>query len=441
VSFTSATAYLLGTINETVSRRVPNRLTRMRAFLEALGDPQEQYPTVHVGGTSGKGSTSTMIATALTASGKLTGLHTKPHFTSVTERARVDGMAISEDDFAELLGEMMPAIERVAFEHGRPSYYETLLALAFLWFARRRVDVAVIEVGVGGLLDGTNVLRRPQVSVITNVGLDHTDILGDNVESIASDKAGIAKAGVPLVCGAVQASVRAIIQEVCGENGAPFIDVHERARVTPLAGERYGQRFTVATADATYDLSLPVLGSFQQKNAAAAIVALEQLPPGLRPSVETVQDGFAQLMIPGRMEFFPSHPSVVFDIAHNPDKAQNLADALRETFPGRRFTFVVAITDAKDALGVLKPFVDLPAGFILTSFNTAGRTAARPQRLASMLESLGRWGRAIADPVEAFAIARRNADASDVVVVTGSTFVVATLRDWWIANVAKVDAQ
>ena len=440
MSFTSATAYLRGTINETVSRRVPNRLTRMRAFLEALGDPQEQYPTIHVGGTSGKGSTSTMIATTLTASGALTGLHTKPHLTSVTERARVDGKAISEDDFAELLSEMMPAIERVAYEHGRPSYYETLLALAFLYFARRRVDVAVIEVGVGGLLDGTNVLQHPAVSVITNVGLDHTDILGDTVESIATDKAGIAKPGVPLVSGAEQSSVRAIIEEACRTVGAPFIDVRERARVTPLAGERYGQRFTVATDRATYDLSLPVLGGFQQKNAAAAIVALEQLPPALMPSVADVETGFAQLMIPGRMEFFPSHPSVVFDIAHNPDKARNLADALRETFPGRRFTFVVAITDSKDVVGVLKPLVDLPAQFILTSFTTAGRSASRPQRLASLLESLGRWGRAINDPVEAFAVARRNADASDIIVVTGSTFVVATLRDWWIANVAAVDA-
>src|ERR1700719_3434314 len=133
--FAQAQAYLLGTINETASRRMPNRLDRMRALLAALGDPQNRYPTIHVGGTSGKGSTATMMAAVLTASGKRTGLHTKPHLTSVTERARVDGVATSEEHFAELLGEMMPAIERVAQEHGRASYYETLLALAFVAFA------------------------------------------------------------------------------------------------------------------------------------------------------------------------------------------------------------------------------------------------------------------------------------------------------------------
>ena len=173
---------------------MPNRLDRIRAFLAALGNPQDAYPTIHVAGTSGKGSTSTMIAAALQASGKRTGLHTKPHLASVTERARIDGIAISEDAFGELLGEMQAAVDRVSFEHGRPTYYETLLALAFLWFARSDVDVAVIEAGVGGTLDGTNVLR-PRVSVITNVALDHTDILGETVEEIARDKAGIAKAG------------------------------------------------------------------------------------------------------------------------------------------------------------------------------------------------------------------------------------------------------
>ena len=273
---------------------------------------------------------------------------------------------------------MMPAIERVAFEHGRPSYYETLLALAFLWFARRRVDVAVIEVGRRWSCSTARTSwpapgqrhhdRRPRPHRCPRRHVEeHRLREGRNREGRRAARVRR------------RSSVGARDHPgACGENGAPFIDVHERARVTPLAGERYGQRFTVATADATYDLSLPVLGSFQQKNAAAAIVALEQLPPGLRPSVETVQNGFAQLMIPGRMEFFPSHPSVVFDIAHNPDKAQNLADALRETFPGRRFTFVVAITDAKDALGVLKPFVDLPAGS--TGRRSIPPAAPRPGR-------------------------------------------------------------
>jgi dihydrofolate synthase / folylpolyglutamate synthase len=434
VTFQSAQSYLLGLINENASRRMPNRLDRMYAFLSALGDPQNAYPTVHVAGTSGKGSTSTMIAAALQASGLKTGLHTKPHLTSVTERARVDGLAISEDDFAELIGEMQAAVDRISYEHGRPTYYETLLALAFLWFARSGVDVAVVEAGVGGKLDGTNVLR-PVVAVITNVGLDHTEILGETLEEIAGDKAGIAKEGVPLVSNVRDPGARRVIELACAEAGAPFVSVADTATVEPRSGERYGQSFTVTTPEDRYDVSLPILGDFQQENAATAIRALEQLGPDLRPTREQIEHGLSRTVIPGRMEFFPSHPGVVFDIAHNPDKAQRLAHALAETFPGRRFTFVMAIGESKDAMKVIEPFLALNGTFVFTTFATPGRSSSRPQRLALIADDIGAWGRAIGDPVEAFSVARRNADADDIIVVTGSTFVVAELRDWWMANV------
>jgi dihydrofolate synthase/folylpolyglutamate synthase len=376
-----------------------------------------------------------MIATALTASGKKTGLHTKPHLTAMTERMRIDGVPISKDGFGELFAEMRSAIEKTAAEESRPTYYETLLALAFTSFAREHVDVAVIEVGVGGTLDGTNVVE-PEVSVITNVGLDHTDILGNTTEEIAFDKAGIAKRGVPLVSQA-SGGAREVIEAVARSAGAPFIGVDDVARVEDRASERYGQSFRVTTALDTYDLDLPILGRFQQRNAATAIVALEQLEPDLRPSREAIERGFTNLVIPGRMEFFPAHPAVIFDVAHNPDKAGNLADALLETFPNRRFVFVVAIGESKDALEVLKRFFPLPASFIFTSFAASGRSATSPARLLNMAEQHGLAGRAIADPVEALSIARRSSDANSIVVVTGSTFVVATLRDWWLANVVE----
>jgi dihydrofolate synthase/folylpolyglutamate synthase len=434
--FAQAQAYLLGTINETASRRLPNRLDRMRALMAALGDPQDRYPTIHVGGTSGKGSTATMIAAALDAAGKRTGLHTKPHLTSVTERARIGTLAIPEERFGELLGEMMPAIERVAQDHGRATYYETLLALAFLYFAQENVDVAVIEVGVGGALDGTNVIASPLVSVITNVALDHTDILGDTTALIARDKVGIARDATPLVSDVTDPDAREVIEAGCARSGARFISVRDTVTIEARPGERYGQSFAVITPEDRYELALPILGDFQQHNAATAIRALEQLPPELRPSRAAIEDGFARLMIPGRMEFFPSRPAVVFDIAHNPDKAASLASALRATFPDRRFAFVIAVGESKDAAAIIAAFADVPATFTFTSFTANGRSSTRPQRLASIAESLGVWGRAIGDPVDAFAIARRNADAQDIVVVTGSTFVVATLRDWWFANVA-----
>jgi dihydrofolate synthase/folylpolyglutamate synthase len=436
MQFAQAQAYLLGTINETASRRTPNRLDRMIALLEALGNPQARYPTIHVGGTSGKGSTSTMAAAALQAAGKKTGLHVKPHLSSVTERARIAGLAISEERFGEILGEMMSAIESVAAVHGRASYYETLLALAFVYFAQEQVDIAVIEVGIGGKLDGTNVLH-PLVSVITNVALDHTDVLGDTPAEIAADKVGIAKPRIPLVSDVTDRAARAVIEEGCRVAGAPFVSVRDTVKLAVRSGERYGQSFSVTTPEATYDLSLPVLGSFQQRNAATAIRALEFLPAGLRPDRADIEMGLSRLVIPGRMEFFPSHPAVVFDIAHNPDKAAHLAAALRETFPDRRFALVIAVGQSKDAAHVIEPFIGLPGTFTFTSFETDGREPIRPQRLASIARELGVWGRAITDPVEAFSVARRNADAEDIVVVTGSTFVVSTLRDWWLTHVAN----
>jgi len=436
MTFASAQAYLLGLINENVSRRLPNRLDRMLAFIEALGNPQRDYATVHVAGTSGKGSTATMIAAALSAAGRRTGLHTKPHLASVTERARIDGLAIPDDVFGDLIGELRTVGDQIAYEHGKPTYYETLLALAFVWFSRSDVDIAVIEAGSGGKLDGTNVLQ-PRVAVITNVGFDHTEILGDTLEEIARDKAGIAKPGVPLVSDARDPEARRTIEDVAAAVGAPFISVADTTTIEARAGERYGQSFTLVTPEDRYEIALPILGGFQQRNAATAVRALEQLAPPLRPSREAIETGLALTIIPGRMEYFPSHPGVVFDIAHNPDKAASLADALAATFPGRRFIFVIAIGDAKDTREVLRPFVELGGTFVFTSFDVDGKEATRPQRLASIAGELGGWGRAISDPVEAFGVARRNAESSDIVVVTGSTYVVATLRAWWLANVAS----
>ena len=439
MNFSQAKTYLLGTINETASRREPYRLDRMRAFLSELGDPQDAYPTIHVGGTSGKGSTSTMIAAALTAGDRRTGLHTKPHLRSMVERARIDGAAISEEAFAELLTEMMPAIDATTKAFSRPSYYETLLALAFTYFEHERVDAAVIEVGIGGKLDGTNVIR-PRVSIITNVGLDHTEILGETVEEIAADKAGIAKAGVPLVSAAEHPGARAVIENACREAGAPFISVVDSAQIDELEPERpFSQRFTVKTPRENYDVTLPVLGKFQRTNAATAILALEQLADSLRPSKDAIERGLAHLALIGRMEYFPAHPAVVFDVAHNPDKAAHLADSLLDAFPDKRFSFVIAVGESKDARDILAAFAKLPASFIFTSFDTQGRQATKPQRLASLAESLGIWGRAIADPVEALNVARRNASAEDVVVVTGSTFVVAEVREWWMEHVVATE--
>ncbi|HEX8806583.1 MAG TPA: folylpolyglutamate synthase/dihydrofolate synthase family protein [Candidatus Aquilonibacter sp.] len=432
MDFEAAQAYLLATINETVSRRMPYRLERMRAFMRELGDPQDRYPTVHVGGTSGKGSTATMIAAALARTGKRVGLHTKPHLRSMTERARIDGIAVSEERFAALLDEMMPAIERTAQSHGRPTYYETLLGLTLLYFAEEHVDVAVVEVGLGGRLDGTNVIV-PVVAAITSVGLDHTDVLGESLEEIAFEKAGIAKPGIPLVVAVENEAAFAVIAEQAREVGAPLIDA--RAAAVPIERvrvEREGQSFQIVTAQATYTIETRMLGAFQRRNAATAVVSMEALPSALRPSREKIESAFADLVIPGRMEVYPGHPTLVFDIAHNVEKAEQLVRSLRERYSGRHFTFVVAIGTSKDAAEILRTFAALPANFVFTSFDTAGREATNPMRLLRIAETIGSWGRCVGDPVEALSVARRSAAANDVIVVTGSTFLVAALREWWL---------
>jgi dihydrofolate synthase/folylpolyglutamate synthase len=417
-TFEQAQTYLLGTINETQSRRTEYKLDRMRALLRELGDPQRAYPTIHVGGTSGKGSTATMIASVLRSAGRRTGLHTKPHLRSPVERACIDGAAVSEERFTELLDEMMPAIERVCAEFGRPTYYETLLALAFSHFARERVDVGVIEVGLGGRLDGTNVIL-PEVAAITSIGYDHTDVLGETLEAIAFEKAGIAKPGVPLVVGeGIAETALAVIVEYAGRVGAPVVRVCDE---TPL------QR---------YEIRLALMGAFQRRNASTAITILEQLPGGLRPDRAAIARGFEQLVIPGRMEMLPGRPVTIFDIAHNPQKAEALVASLRETFARRRVHYVVAIGATKDAKEILRALAGIPSTFTFTSFDAGGRPALAPQRLAAIAESLGTWGRVIADPLDALAVARRTAGADDVVVVTGSTFLVATLREWYAPTAA-----
>jgi dihydrofolate synthase/folylpolyglutamate synthase len=434
-SYGRAEAYLLGTIDETLSRKVSYDLVRMETLLRELGNPHRAYPTIHVGGTSGKGSTSTMIAAVLTASGKRTGLHTKPHLSSMTERARIDGLPVPPQRFAELLDAMMPAIERTSAQCGRPSYYETLLALAFEYFARETVDVAVIEVGLGGRLDGTNVIV-PEVAVITSIGLDHTDVLGGTIEAIAREKGGIAKPGVPLVVAAVQPAALAAIAQCAVAAGAPMAEVRDVVKIEPAASvpQAYAQAFALVTASARYDVRLGVLGLFQRANAATAVAALERLGTNLRPSRDAMERGLARVEIAGRMELFAGSPPVIFDIAHNVEKAEQLVESLRDVFPGRRVAYVVAIGESKDARQILAALHRLPGTYVFTSFEAAGRPAIAPERLAAIAASIGGSGRAIADPVKALAVARAGAGPGDVVVVTGSTFVVARLREWWMAR-------
>src|SRR5215470_1491199 len=362
MDFALADKILQASQNESVSRRHPGRLDRMRAFLELLGNPERAFPSIHVGGTAGKGSTATMSAAMLTAAGFKVGLHTKPHLRSVTERARIGAAAITEERFAQVMESMLPAIDEMEqSEWGRPSYFELLVALAFRYFAQERVDIAVVEVGIGGTLDGTNVLS-PLVSVLTNVGIDHTDVLGSTIEAIASDKSGIIKPKTPVVTAAEHPDALAVIRAAAARAGAPLVRVQEAATIEALPNDvAYSQAMRIATARRSYDITIPVMGEFQMLNAATSIVAGEQIEDRFPISAADVGKGLADIALPGRMEFYPSRPSVLFDVAHNAAKAAALEGALRRHFANRRFVFVVAIAESKDADAMIEAWARLPA--------------------------------------------------------------------------------
>jgi dihydrofolate synthase/folylpolyglutamate synthase len=396
-------------------------------LVRELGSPQLRYPTVHVAGTSGKGSTATMIASVLEASGMRVGLHTKPHLHSVTERVRFGDGAISRERFANLLMEILPAIRRVARKHEQPSYYEITLALAFVAFAESKVDVAVVEAGVGGRLDGTNVLC-PKVSVITNISLDHTEILGKTIREIAREKAGIAKPGTPLVSDARDPGARMEIESACRAVGAPFVSVEESVEIEEFVQDELSQRMVISTPLDRYEVCLSVLGAFQQRNAATAICALEQLSLELRPTRDAVELGLARAAIPGRMEIVGSRRKVVLDIAHNPDKVRRLVEGLSATFPGRRFVVVLAVGKTKDTESMLVQIRALPAQFIYTTFSVEGRESLPAAMLARAGHDSTIDGPLFEDPFDALAHARLVARGDDVIVVTGSTFIVSMLR-------------
>lgn len=435
MDFTSAVRFLQTTTNESKSRRHPGRLDRMRELLALVGNPERRFRSIHVGGTSGKGSTSTMAAAMLQAAGFKVGLHTKPHLRSVTERACIDGIPVSEARFAAIIESMMPAVsEMERGEHGPPSYFELLVALAFTLFAEETVDVAVVEVGIGGKLDGTNVLV-PLVSVLTNVGTDHADVLGDTVEEIAADKSGIIKPGIPCVTAAEHPGALRVIEEAASRCGAPLTRVQEAASIESEAKGAYEQRVAIETGRASYRFAMPLLGEFQVLNAATAIVALERIADALPVDVAAVERAMSNIALPGRMEFYPSRPSLLFDVAHNAEKAEALRAGLVRHFPGKRYSFVVAVAEGKAAREMLAAWSKLPAHFIFTTFDVAHREAMLPQRLANTAAAAGVSARAIDDPVEALAIARRMAGADELVVITGSTFIVARLREWFAHNV------
>ncbi|MCL4393391.1 MAG: bifunctional folylpolyglutamate synthase/dihydrofolate synthase [Chloroflexi bacterium] len=410
-------------------------LDRMRRLLGELGNPQTQFGSVHIAGTKGKGSTAAMIESVLRAAGHRTGLYTSPHLHSFRERIRVDGEMISRDDVAAGVLRLQP----VAGEIPGLTTFEIMTALAFDYFQRRSVEVAVLEVGLGGRLDATNVVQ-PLVSVITSISLDHTAILGDNVEEIALEKAGIVKAGVPIVSSPQSEGVAAVIEKVAATRDAPLIsispdldfDVSDTAfRIDP-AGESPERQSLVMTRqpeafDMTFtelELELPLVGPHQRANAATALAALMVLRD-LHISVpdHAIRRGLSNVSWPGRFQVLGRDPFVVVDGAHNGDSMRRLIETLDGVFPQARWCFVFGASGDKDIAAMLAEIGMRASALVLTTSHNP--RAATPARLTEIAANCDVRSTTAPDIPSAIREARASAGRDGVVCITGSLFVVA----------------
>lgn len=430
MTYEAALAFWYERINYEVRAAGPGdlKLERMRALLRRLGNPHERVRCAHVTGTKGKGSTCAMLASVLRAAGYRVGLFTSPHLEHVEERIQVNGVPISHAELAALMSDIAPAVRAMEAEPGLPSptFFEICTALGFLHFVRRRCDFALIEVGLGGRFDSTNVCH-PLVSVITNVGLDHTAQLGPTLEAIAYQKAGIIKRRVPVVSGVTQAGARGVVRRVAGETGAPLWD----------RGEDFGwdcrdSRVTISTPRATYEgFALSLLGAHQAANAAVACAALDRLrDAGMRVPDSAVARGLAEVKWPARVELVSTRPAVVLDTAHNVPSALALVDALRECVPvagAKRVVF--AVSSDKQYPEILRILAGYFDHFHLTKYGNNPRCVP-PEKLAATLAEVapGKPFCTHATSAEAWRAARGAAGANDLVCVTGSVFLAGELK-------------
>jgi len=390
---------------------------RTARLLSAVGDPQRRFHSIHIGGTNGKGSVSATIASVLRVAGHRTGLYTSPHLCTFRERIQVDGRPLSEEALVEAARELWPVIQVES-----PSFFEATTAIAFLAFARAGVEVAAIEVGLGGRLDATNVVE-PDVAVITNIARDHAEWLGETLEEIAAEKAGIIKPGVPVVTAERGPRTLEVFRSRAREVGAP-ISVLEPESLLDVRIDRNGTSLVLRTRVwGELELRTPLVGEHQALNTALAVLALEQLPPERRPDREAVIRGVAEVRWPGRFQREKIDSQTwIFDAAHNPAGVEALVAALDATGVERPVVAVVGILSDKEWPAMLAPLLEYADALVLTIPPTAPEHRRWDPAIAA--ETLASE-RAVPIPDFCSALAEARASAGPgTVVVTGSFHTV-----------------
>jgi dihydrofolate synthase/folylpolyglutamate synthase len=408
-------------------------LGRIQELLKRLNNPHLALKVIHIGGTNGKGSTSAMLSAILQEGGYRVGAFTSPHLKSYTERYRINGAEISGEQVAVLLDELRPHLEAMVaegFEH--PTEFEVGTALAFLYFNREKVDFLVVEVGMGGAIDSTNVVK-PLLSIITNVSMDHMDYLGHTIEEITLVKAGIIKPGAPVVT-AARGEALGVIESVCLDKKSPLYVVGRDLSWQPAAWNLSGQEFSLRGRRKYYEkLFIPLLGRHQLVNAATAVAAAEVLMDlGVSLNGDVVRLGLARTRWPGRMEIVSQKTLVIIDGAHNYDGARCLRQALEEYFPGRSIVMVIGMLGDKERALVAAELAGVARAVVVTRPDNP--RANNWRELAEEVRNYTSEVYLLEDTGEAVRKALALAGPEEVILVTGSLYMVGGAREVILAQ-------
>jgi len=434
--YPEAVAYLLALVDhERQTPSLPRQkriydLRRVTGFLESLGSPHLATPAVHIAGTKGKGSTAAMIDAIAAASGYRTGFYSSPHLHTFRERIRLDGDPVDEGRFVELVSDLAPAAARLEQETGlgAVTLFEFMTAMAFQCFASERSELQTIEVGLGGRLDATNVVR-PEACAITSISMDHMAILGDTLEEIAEEKAGILKQGVPAVVGPQRPGALAVVLDAAEKQGSPVVRVGEDLTWELVEADSTGQSALIHGWLDDYNVRIPLLGTHQLENAATAVGVAEVLKSeGWQISERTIRKGLAQVSWPCRLEVLDRQPQTVSDGAHNVYSMETMLSSLRRYFQYDRLLVIAGFSRDKSVGGMAEALGRL-ADMVIATRSRHPRSMA-PTALADLMRQSGIQCTSQSDTVaQALELARGEAGPDDLILVTGSLFVAAEARE------------